>query len=241
MGFLTRNVRALRRKPNGNAARHGLKQSSRVPTYQKNKVKVRITPTALAKAPLSMSILHLRPSMIQTLRPLSSTLQMRMLSSSTALSSSHMHGGDPDVSAYSHPTVAYLISLMGSFPLPLLHESADFTITTTVQCVFPVALYPAMMTVDVGVSKTIDKEKARNLAGTQDSSSPHKEHAPGWNEHLAVGFSSVLPFSCLSLYPRSSIFSKLRSPRLIVCHLRISADEIAAFVVPRGSCCQGML
>ncbi|WVN85225.1 uncharacterized protein L203_100370 [Cryptococcus depauperatus CBS 7841] len=29
------------------------------------------------------------------------------------------------------------------------------------------------------------KEKARNLSGTQDSSSPHKEHAPGWNEHLA--------------------------------------------------------
>nr|ODN99712.1 hypothetical protein L204_02145 [Cryptococcus depauperatus CBS 7855] len=30
------------------------------------------------------------------------------------------------------------------------------------------------------------KEKARNLSGTQDSSSPHKEHAPGWNEHLAA-------------------------------------------------------
>ncbi|KAL7422284.1 hypothetical protein Q5752_002930 [Cryptotrichosporon argae] len=31
----------------------------------------------------------------------------------------------------------------------------------------------------------IAKEKARNLSGTQDSSAPHKEHAPGWNEHLA--------------------------------------------------------
>ncbi|KAK1924789.1 hypothetical protein DB88DRAFT_486874 [Papiliotrema laurentii] len=29
------------------------------------------------------------------------------------------------------------------------------------------------------------KEKARNLSGEQDSSAPHKEHAPGWNEHLA--------------------------------------------------------
>ncbi|WVQ78183.1 hypothetical protein IAT38_000266 [Cryptococcus sp. DSM 104549] len=29
------------------------------------------------------------------------------------------------------------------------------------------------------------REKARNLKGTQDSSAPHKEHAPGWNEHLA--------------------------------------------------------
>ncbi|EAL22529.1 hypothetical protein CNBB4070 [Cryptococcus deneoformans B-3501A] len=30
------------------------------------------------------------------------------------------------------------------------------------------------------------REKARNLSGTQDSSAPHKEHAPGWNEHLAT-------------------------------------------------------
>jgi hypothetical protein len=32
----------------------------------------------------------------------------------------------------------------------------------------------------------IAKEKARNLKGEQHSSAPHKEHAPGWNEHLAV-------------------------------------------------------
>ncbi|WWD15821.1 hypothetical protein CI109_100245 [Kwoniella shandongensis] len=32
---------------------------------------------------------------------------------------------------------------------------------------------------------TLAKEKARNLSGTQDSSAPHKDHAPGWNEHLA--------------------------------------------------------
>ncbi|WRT67025.1 uncharacterized protein IL334_003991 [Kwoniella shivajii] len=31
----------------------------------------------------------------------------------------------------------------------------------------------------------LDKEKAKNLEGKQDDSSPHKEHAPGWNEHLA--------------------------------------------------------
>ncbi|OXB39159.1 hypothetical protein LQV05_004235 [Cryptococcus neoformans] len=30
------------------------------------------------------------------------------------------------------------------------------------------------------------REKARNLSGNQDSSAPHKEHAPGWNEHLAT-------------------------------------------------------
>jgi hypothetical protein len=32
----------------------------------------------------------------------------------------------------------------------------------------------------------LSKEKARNLSGNQDTSAPHKEHAPGWNEHLAV-------------------------------------------------------
>ncbi|KAJ7170794.1 hypothetical protein C8R43DRAFT_981085 [Mycena crocata] len=32
----------------------------------------------------------------------------------------------------------------------------------------------------------LDAEKARNLAGTQHrTSTPHKQHAPGWNEHLA--------------------------------------------------------
>ncbi|WVO21901.1 uncharacterized protein IAS62_003221 [Cryptococcus decagattii] len=30
------------------------------------------------------------------------------------------------------------------------------------------------------------REKARNLSGTQDTSAPHKEYAPGWNEHLAT-------------------------------------------------------
>ncbi|WWC85395.1 uncharacterized protein L201_000258 [Kwoniella dendrophila CBS 6074] len=33
--------------------------------------------------------------------------------------------------------------------------------------------------------KIIEEEKQRNLSGNQDSSAPHKEHAPGWNEHLA--------------------------------------------------------
>ncbi|KAJ7227256.1 hypothetical protein GGX14DRAFT_418832 [Mycena pura] len=34
--------------------------------------------------------------------------------------------------------------------------------------------------------ETLDLEKARNLAGTQHkTSTPHKQHAPGWNEHLA--------------------------------------------------------
>ncbi|EIW69594.1 hypothetical protein TREMEDRAFT_73912 [Tremella mesenterica DSM 1558] len=33
---------------------------------------------------------------------------------------------------------------------------------------------------------TLAREKARNLSGTQDSSSPHKEHAPQWNEVLAT-------------------------------------------------------
>ncbi|OCF71974.1 hypothetical protein I204_07237 [Kwoniella mangroviensis CBS 8886] len=33
--------------------------------------------------------------------------------------------------------------------------------------------------------KIIEEEKQRNLKGQQDSSSPHKNHAPGWNEHLA--------------------------------------------------------
>ncbi|ODN84685.1 hypothetical protein L202_00581 [Cryptococcus amylolentus CBS 6039] len=33
--------------------------------------------------------------------------------------------------------------------------------------------------------EVLQKEKARNLRGEQDSSAPHKEHAPGWNEHLA--------------------------------------------------------
>ncbi|KAG8959319.1 hypothetical protein FRC03_008164 [Tulasnella sp. 419] len=32
----------------------------------------------------------------------------------------------------------------------------------------------------------IQKEKDRNLSGKQhETSSPHKKHAPGWNEHLA--------------------------------------------------------
>ncbi|CAD6573637.1 MAG: hypothetical protein TREMPRED_000873 [Tremellales sp. Tagirdzhanova-0007] len=43
-----------------------------------------------------MSPFHVGPSMIALLRPISSTLKIRMLSSSTTLSSSHMHGGDPD-------------------------------------------------------------------------------------------------------------------------------------------------
>ncbi|KAL0062100.1 hypothetical protein AAF712_011027 [Marasmius tenuissimus] len=33
---------------------------------------------------------------------------------------------------------------------------------------------------------TLETEKQRNLKGTQDqTSTPHKKHAPGWNEHLA--------------------------------------------------------
>jgi hypothetical protein len=39
----------------------------------------------------------------------------------------------------------------------------------------------------------IAREKARNLKGEQHSSAPHKEHAPGWNEHLAVGLCFPLP------------------------------------------------
>ncbi|ODO03360.1 hypothetical protein L198_02206 [Cryptococcus wingfieldii CBS 7118] len=34
--------------------------------------------------------------------------------------------------------------------------------------------------------EVLQKEKARNLRGQQESSAPHKEHAPGWNEHLAA-------------------------------------------------------
>ncbi|ORX39786.1 hypothetical protein BD324DRAFT_614981 [Kockovaella imperatae] len=33
--------------------------------------------------------------------------------------------------------------------------------------------------------EVLGREKARNLKGTQDSSTPFKEGAPGWNEHLA--------------------------------------------------------
>ncbi|KAI9638393.1 uncharacterized protein MKK02DRAFT_42781 [Dioszegia hungarica] len=33
--------------------------------------------------------------------------------------------------------------------------------------------------------KTLETEKKRNLKGEQDSSNPHPEHAPGWNEKLA--------------------------------------------------------
>ncbi|WVR05104.1 hypothetical protein IAU60_002116 [Kwoniella sp. DSM 27419] len=31
----------------------------------------------------------------------------------------------------------------------------------------------------------LEKEKRKNLSGQQHDSAPHKEHAPGWNEHLA--------------------------------------------------------
>ena len=41
------------------------------------------------------------------------------------------------------------------------------------------------------MAQRIAKEKARNLKGEQHSSAPHKEHAPGWNEHLAVCFHSL--------------------------------------------------
>jgi hypothetical protein len=34
--------------------------------------------------------------------------------------------------------------------------------------------------------QTIEKEKAKNLSGTQGDSAPLKETAPGWNENLAV-------------------------------------------------------
>ncbi|KAH7102748.1 hypothetical protein BKA62DRAFT_769296 [Auriculariales sp. MPI-PUGE-AT-0066] len=34
--------------------------------------------------------------------------------------------------------------------------------------------------------QVLEREKRKNLAGTQQDSSPHhKTHAPGWNEHLA--------------------------------------------------------
>ncbi|KAK4687219.1 hypothetical protein P7C73_g2905, partial [Tremellales sp. Uapishka_1] len=36
-----------------------------------------------------------------------------------------------------------------------------------------------------GDPDVIAHEKAKNLSGTQDSSAPHKDHAPGWNETLA--------------------------------------------------------
>jgi len=34
--------------------------------------------------------------------------------------------------------------------------------------------------------KVLEREKAKNLSGTQGDSAPLKEHAPGWNETLAV-------------------------------------------------------
>lgn len=37
----------------------------------------------------------------------------------------------------------------------------------------------------------IEREKTKNLQGNQGSSAPHKEHAPGWNEHLAVSGPSI--------------------------------------------------
>ena len=36
------------------------------------------------------------------------------------------------------------------------------------------------------ISQVLAKEKARNLKGKQESSAPLKDHAPGWNENLAV-------------------------------------------------------
>ncbi|ORY33726.1 hypothetical protein BCR39DRAFT_518886 [Naematelia encephala] len=49
----------------------------------------------------------------------------------------------------------------------------------------PVVSRAGMSSVHGNDPDKIAKEKARNLSGTQDSSAPHKEHAPGWNEHLA--------------------------------------------------------
>lgn len=40
--------------------------------------------------------------------------------------------------------------------------------------------------------EVLQHEKARNLKGEQDSSAPHKDTAPGWNERLA---------SCVALSP----------------------------------------
>jgi hypothetical protein len=36
------------------------------------------------------------------------------------------------------------------------------------------------------MTQVIEKEKAKNLSGTQGDSAPLKETAPGWNENLAV-------------------------------------------------------
>ena len=33
----------------------------------------------------------------------------------------------------------------------------------------------------------IQTEKEKNMKNKQHDSAPHKEHAPGWNEKLAVG------------------------------------------------------
>jgi hypothetical protein len=38
------------------------------------------------------------------------------------------------------------------------------------------------------MNQVIEKEKAKNLSGTQGDSAPLKETAPGWNENLAVSF-----------------------------------------------------
>ncbi|GFZ46230.1 hypothetical protein JCM24511_04477 [Saitozyma sp. JCM 24511] len=53
----------------------------------------------------------------------------------------------------------------------------------------PASLAPQVRAVHSSVHgndpNILSKEKARNLSGNQDTSAPHKEHAPGWNEHLA--------------------------------------------------------
>lgn len=71
----------------------------------------------------------------------------------------------------------------------------------------------------------IAREKARNLKGEQHSSAPHKEHAPGWNEHLAVGL--CFPFRPTYL-PIASM-------------LAVNRRHVANVAVRLGSQCQGAL
>ncbi|CAK5269342.1 unnamed protein product [Mycena citricolor] len=67
----------------------------------------------------------------------------------------------------------------------------------------------------------LEQEKKRNMSGTQHrTSTPHKQHAPGWNEHLASASEASVKADKSSGTP-----SDLQKTTIEYIHSRHSPDE----------------
>ncbi|CAK5268493.1 unnamed protein product [Mycena citricolor] len=100
-------------------------------------------------------------------------------------------------------------------------QSLRSAMKTTVQLRCPARRVLGVRTMHDNDPAILEQEKKRNMSGTQHrTSTPHKQHAPGWNEHLASASEASVKADKSSGTP-----SDLQKTTIEYIHSRHSPDE----------------